>query len=89
LIDCLPQFGGEVQPPLFGVPVKQDIEARFVNRNLAVFQAFYFLGVIIDTYDGVPGFGKTGTGNQAYVTGSDDGNFHVFQNFLFKIGAQR
>ena len=51
-------------------------QARLVDRDLALLQALDLRLVDVDADDVVAALGEAGAGDQADVSGADDGDFH-------------
>jgi len=63
---------GEYQAA-FGRVLQHDLlQARFINRQNAVFEVLDFFHIDIDADDGIAHLGKTGACDQADITGADD-----------------
>ena len=60
-----------------GVLAHQFFQARLVNGHAARLEQRDFLGILVHADDLVAGFGKTGAGDQADVTGSDESQLHT------------
>jgi hypothetical protein len=70
------RIGSKMQAAFFGIAFEKQVEAGFKNGDFAVFKAFYFFFVDVNTDDIVAGFGETGSGNQTDITGSNNSNIH-------------
>jgi hypothetical protein len=57
-----------------------------VDGNFAALEAFDFAGVDIDAQDVIAGIGEASACDQTYVTGSKDGDSHVF--LLARMGVR-
>jgi hypothetical protein len=62
---------------VFKTLCQQVVKLGFVNSNLALLQAFNFGGININAHYLIAFVGKANTRYRAYVTCSDDGNFHI------------
>jgi hypothetical protein len=52
------------------------LQARFIDGNAALLQAFHLGGVRIHTDNFVAHFGKAGCGHQTHIPGADYCQFH-------------
>ena len=66
--------GGEGETACGGIVFNEFLKAGFIDGNAARLEQGYLFLVAIDANDLVTGFGKAGAGDQANVTGADDGN---------------
>src|SRR5437868_11638091 len=67
---------GEVQSLRRNITMDEFFQSRLVNWNFARAQSFDFSDVIIDASDVVAHLGKTGAGDEADVSRTDDRNIH-------------
>ena len=70
-------IGRKLQAASGAVACHDLFQARFVNRDAAVVQDVDLVLVDVETEHVVAEFRQAGAGDQAYVTGADNGNFHV------------
>ncbi|MNN26441.1 hypothetical protein D3C81_1399460 [compost metagenome] len=69
--------GGEVQATGTVVFLHQIFQAGFVDRDMALLEAFDFLGVNIDTHHIMANFCQYGSLYEANVANAVNGDFHV------------
>jgi hypothetical protein len=65
-----------MQTTFFGIAFKKQLKAWLKNGHFAVFEAFDFLFVNINTDYLVASFGKTGSGYQTNVSGTNYSDVH-------------
>ena len=75
--DALCGVGRELQPALVEVALDHHVEARLVDRDLALLQARDLAGVDVDADDVIAGLGKAGARDQADVARTENCNFHA------------
>src|SRR5688572_6057172 len=86
MVHSLLRGSRELQAFGFDIALDERIEARFVDGNDALFQAFDLFVVDIDAKHVVAGVRKAGTGDEADVTGAENGDSHIF-TWHARIGA--
>ncbi len=75
--DAFGHVGGETQPTTGLIPAHHLVQTRFMDGNFAALQHRYFIRIDIDAEHIIADFGKTGTGNQSHIAGTEKGNFHA------------
>jgi hypothetical protein len=67
------------------VPDDQVLQARLENRDDEGAQGGDLGFIVIHANDSVPGFGEAGSGDEANVTCSNDGEFHAYSSVRFAL----
>ena len=75
--DALLRAGREPEPALVEVALHDDVEARLVDRDLALLQALDLARVDVHAEDVVAGLGEARAGDQADIARTKDCNFHA------------
>ena len=58
------------------ISVNDFLQSGFVDRHLARLEGLYFSRIVIHADDVMADVGKAGAGDEADITGADDGNIH-------------
>src|SRR6516165_12113507 len=67
---------GEIDAPHAQVAMKELVEARFVNRQLALTQVLDLAQILVDAGNGPAEFGKASGGDQANIACPNHRNVH-------------
>jgi hypothetical protein len=71
---------------MVGAPSTNEFfQARFINRDFACAECLDFAWIVINANDIVTNIGKTRAGNEADITGTDNGDVHK----LLKLAERR
>src|SRR5205085_6149197 len=68
--------GGELQPAGRVVGLDHRLQARLVDRNDAVVEAFDLRRVDVDAHDVMADLRQAGAGDEADIAGAEDGDAH-------------
>jgi hypothetical protein len=73
MVHTLLHVGRELEPSGFHVAFDVRLEARLVDRDLAVIEARDLVCVDVDANHVIAHFGHAGAGDEAHVAGAEDG----------------
>ena len=71
----------ELQTATLYVSGDKFFKPSFIDRDLTAIERFDLLFVVVDASNMDAKFGKAGARDEAYVTGSDDCDIHIFVRF--------
>ncbi|MNP40252.1 hypothetical protein D3C76_1338800 [compost metagenome] len=77
MFDAGGSIGGELQAASLVVFFYQGFEARLVNRDMALLEAFDFVGIDINTDHVVADLCEDGALDQTDITDAENCDFHV------------
>jgi hypothetical protein len=76
-LDRVPDVGRKCQPALALIADDDRLEPGLVNRKLVRLEVLDFRRIDVGADDIIARLGETGTHDQTYISGADDGDLHA------------